>query len=190
MSKRTQIVCLHEGTKGSSIDPVFVNAFLKSYNPEWIRPWGTSKIRLIPYGGKVELRSGFPKELKVALSAGAEITLIVFADIDDVLQTGDELKELYWKTAQEHGVSREDFERTVFIFSKDRIENWIEFIETGNTDENKEGPRIHENSVVRDAARKLSEMCRSGKSNAPLPPSLEWSCRNWHSLVSRMKQNS
>lgn len=188
MSKRTQIVCMHEGKEGRSIDPVFVNAFLKAYNPEWIRPWGTSKVRLVPYGGKTELRAGFSKELKGVISAGSDTTLIVFADIDDELKNGDELKELYWETAQKDGISKEDFEKAVFIFSKDRIENWIQFIQAGMTDEEKEGPRVHDNAIVRESAQKLAQMCLSGKSDNMLPPSLAWSCKNWHSLVTRMRK--
>ena len=62
MSKRTQIVCIHEGKQGASINPVFANSFLKTYNPEWIRPWKTAVVRLVPYGGKSELRDAFPPE--------------------------------------------------------------------------------------------------------------------------------
>ena len=189
MSKRTQIVCIHEGTRGASIDPVFVNSFFKAYNPEWIRPWGTSKIRLVPKGGKTELQAEFPKELKNVLRAGADTTLVVFADIDEKIETGDELRELYWKKAQENDISRDDFDKVVFIFSKDRIENWIQFLQTGNTDESVEGPRINNNSEARDAAQKLAEMCLSGKSTFPFPPSLQWSCKNWHQLLNRMKNN-
>lgn len=188
MRKRTQIVCMHEGKKGASIDPVFVNAFLKAYNPEWLRPWGTSKVRLVPYGGKTELRAGFVKELNAVLTSGSDTTLIVFADIDDELKSGEELKELYWETAQKEGVSKESFEKAVFIFSKDRIENWIQFIQIGTTDENEEGPRVKDNSEVRDSAQKLANMCLSGKPAGILPKSLQWSCSNWHSLVARMKK--
>ena len=187
MSKRTQIVCIHEGTKGSSIDPVFINSFLKAYNPEWIRPWGTSKVRLVPYGGKTELRLAFPRELKNVLAAGADTTLIVFADTDDELEDGDALKSLYWETAHKEGIEKLDFNKAVFIFSKDRIENWIQYIQTGYTDENKEGPRIYDNSQVRDAARKLAEICLAGSSSDELPVSLKWSCKNWHLLIHRMK---
>ena len=189
MSKRTQIICIHEGKQGASIDPVFVNSFLKAYNPEWIRPWGTSKVRLIAKGGKTELRAEFPKELRNVLKAGSDTTLIVFADIDEELQGGDELKALYWGTAQENGISREDFEKVVFIFSKDRIENWVQFLQTGTTDENVEGPRVGNNSTVREAAQKLADMCLGGKPVATLPPSLQWSCGNWHQLVNRMKKD-
>ena len=38
MANRTQIVCLHEGEKGRSIDPVFINALLRDLEPSWIRP--------------------------------------------------------------------------------------------------------------------------------------------------------
>lgn len=188
MRKRTQILCIHEGKQGASIDPVFINSFLKAYNPEWIRPWGTSKVRLVAKGGKTELLAEFPKELRNVLKAGSNTTLIVFADIDEKLQNGDELKKLYWKTAQENGISEEDFGKVVFIFSKDRIENWVQFLQTGLTDEKVEGPRVDNNSKVREAAQKLAEKCLLGKPIDSLPPSLRWSCGNWHQLVNRMKK--
>ena len=187
MSKRTRIVCIHEGKKGASIDPVFANSFLKTYNPEWIRPWKTGVVRLVPYGGKSELRDAFPRELKNCVTAGGNTTLIVLADIDDDLENGEQLKQKYWETAQTAGISKEIFDKAVFIFSKDRIENWIEFLVTGATDENREGQRVKDNVIVRDAARTLAEKCRSGQTSEPFPPSLEWSCRNWQSLVKCMK---
>ena len=187
MSKRTQIVCIHEGKKGASIDPVFANSFLKAYDPEWIHPWKTGVVRLVPYGGKSELRAAFPQELKNCVTGGGNTTLIVLADIDDKLENGDQLKQQYWETAQTAGISKEIFDKAVFIFAKDRIENWIEFLTTGATDENKEGQRVKDNVIVRDAAKTLAEKCRSGQTRDPFPPSLKWSCRNWHSLVKPMQ---
>lgn len=188
MKKRTQIVCIHEGKQGVSIDPVFITAFFKAYNPSWIRPWGTSKIRLVPYGGKTELRAGFSAELKNVLAAGANTTLIVFADIDDEFDDGEELKKLYWEVAQKNKIKKEDFDKVVFIFSKDRIENWIQFIQTGTTDEDKEGPRVYNNSIVKDSANKLADMCLDKKTECKFPKSLKWSCCNWHLLINRMKK--
>mgnify|MGYP007069879440 CR=1 FL=1 len=189
MSKRTQIVCIHEGTRSASIDPVFVNSFLKAYDPEWIRPWGTSKVRLVPCGGKTELLSAFPRELKSVLTMGADTTLVVFADIDDGLETGEDLKKKYWAIARENNIPSDTFEKVVFIFSKDRIENWIQFLQTGFTDENQEGPRVNDNSKVRESAQKLAEMCLSGNNKMTFPPSLSWSCNNWHKLINRMRKN-
>jgi hypothetical protein len=116
MPKRTQIVCIHEGKKGPSIDPVFANAFLKAYDPEWIRPWKTTAARFTGYGGKAELRKAFPKELQSCSTAGGDTTLVVLADVDDDLENGDELKSKYWKEAETAGLSRELFEKVVFIF--------------------------------------------------------------------------
>lgn len=76
---------------------------------------------------------------------------------------------------------------TVFIFAKDRLENWIEFLITGNTDESKEGPRVKHNRAVANAAKKLADICKAGKSVDGMPPSLVWSCRNWRALAERMK---
>ncbi|MDR2095288.1 MAG: hypothetical protein LBP76_07195 [Treponema sp.] len=186
MPKRTQIICIHEGKKGRSIDPVFANAFLKTYNPEWMRPWKTTAARFIGYGGKTELRKAFPNELQSCAAAGGNTTLIVLADVDD-LKNGDELKAEYWEESEAAGLPRELFEKVVFIFPKNRIENWVEFLNTGTTDENQEGPRVKELSTVRDAAKELAKFCRSGHAPGPLPPSLEWSCRNWRALVERMR---
>ncbi|MDR0585427.1 MAG: hypothetical protein LBG57_13925 [Treponema sp.] len=173
MSKRTQIVCIHEGKRGGSIDPIFANAFLKTYNPAWIRPWRTGIVRLVPYGGKTELREAFPKELQSCITAGGNSTLIVLTDIDDDLEDGDQLKKKYRETAQRAGISEDDFEKAVFIFPKDRIENWVEFLSEGKTDENREGPRIKNFSKVRDMARLLADKCKSpGRNSEQFPPSL------------------
>jgi hypothetical protein len=117
---------------------------------------------------------------------GGDTTLVVLADVDE-LKNGDELKSEYWKEAEAAGLSGELFERVVFIFPKDCIENWIEFLNKGATDESQKGPRVKNLSEVRDAARKLAKFCRSGLTPGPLPPSLEWSCHNWRTLVERMR---
>jgi hypothetical protein len=184
MSKRTQIVCIHDG----KTDLVFANSFIKAYDPEWLRPQKTGLVRFVSCGGKSELRNtDFPRELKNCVAAGGNTTLIVLADIDD-MKDGEKLKQQYRTTAENAGISKEIFDKAVFIFAKNRIENWIEFLETGTTDENNEGPRVKENAIVRTAARKLAEKCRShGQSKDMFPPSLEWSCRNWQSLVNRMR---
>ena len=80
------------------------------------------------------------------------------------------------------GDPREHFDRVVFVFAKDRMENWIEFLQTGTTDESKEGPRVKNNRSVADAAKKLSAMCQAGSPVAGMPPSLQWSCRTGECL--------
>jgi len=187
MAKRTQIVCIHEG-KRNSVDAIFANAFLKEYKPDWIRPFATGKVRFEGCGSKSELMQRFPQELKKCNDAGGDTTLIVLADIDEKLRTGEELKEKYWETAQKNGITREMFEKAVFIFPKDRIENWIQYLSTGTTDEKVEGPRVKNNSEAKDMAQLLAKRCRQSKQNTEnFPPSLEWSCRNWKALVERMK---
>ena len=71
--------------------------------------------------------------------------------------------------------------------SKDRLENWIEYLQTGSTDEFQEGPRVKHNRTVADAAKKLANLCKAGKPLDGLPPSLQWSCKNWTALVKRMR---
>ena len=129
-----------------------------------------------------------PAELRSCLSAGGDTTLMAWADCDDDFTDGEALKTEFWRAAQQRGVGKQDFERVVFIFAKDRLENWIEFLETGKTDESKEGPRVKHNRAVADAARTLADFCKTGKPVDGMPPSLQWSCKNWRALVERMKR--
>ena len=186
MAKRTQIVCLHEGEKGRSIDPVFINALLKSLKPAWIRPWGSNIVRTVGCDGRKRLIERTPTELRAVLSMGGNTTLMVWADVDDDVETPMDLREIFWTQAREEGISQEEFEQIVFAFAKDRLENWIQYLTTDATDESKEGPRLRYNREVRDAARKLAERCRRQQFEPPLPPSLQWSCDNWKALVVRM----
>lgn len=186
MANRTQIVCLHEGQKGRSIDPVFINRLIRSLNPAWIRQDGSNKIRLIPKGGRKTLIEEMPNELRACLSQGGHTTLMVWADLDDDMPNGDALKEEFQKTAQTDGITRQQFDQVVFVFAKDRLENWIQYLNDGFTDENEEGPRIKHNKTVAEAAKKLAQRCQQMQADPPLPPSLEWSCRNWRVLVTRM----
>ncbi len=188
MASRTRIVCLCEGSKGQSIDEVFINKLVKCLDPKWLRPWGGSNtIRPVPCGGRAAVISKMPTELRSCLRAGSDITLMVWADLDDDRDDGDALKADFWKEAQKNGISKDDFERIVFIFAKDRLENWIEFLLTGATDESKEGPRVKHNRAVADAAKKLADMCLKGSQGEGMPPSLQWSCKNWRSLVQMFK---
>lgn len=187
MANRTQIVCLHEGEKGRSIDPVFINRLIRTLKPDWIRPFkGSNLLRPVDCGGRKQLIGRMPRELKACLSTGGQTTLMVWADLDDDMSDGDQLREEFWKAAQSEGITREQFESVVFIFAKDRLENWIQYLNDGATNEDVEGPRVTHNRTVADAATKLARRCRQMQANPPLPPSLEWSCGNWHRLVERM----
>lgn len=187
LASRTRIVCLCEGRKGESIDEVFINWLVKSLQPEWLRPWpGSNVIRLDPCGGRKELVEKLPAELERCLGAGGHTTLMVWADCDDDCSDPEALKALFWNEAQRQAITRDQFERVVFIFAKDRIENWIEFLVTGNTDESKEGPRVKHNRQAAEAAKKLAMICREGKPVKNMPPSLQWSCKNWQALRNRL----
>lgn len=187
MASRTQIVCLCEGTKGASIDEVFINKLIKCLNPKWLRPSGSNTIRLVPCGGRAALIAKMPAELRNCLEAGADTTLMVWSDLDDDRDNGDALKVDFWREAQRNGISNDDFDRVVFIFAKDRLENWIEFLGTGTTNESNEGPRVKHNRIVADAAKKLAGFCEAGRPVEDMPPSLRWSCKNWRTLAERMK---
>jgi hypothetical protein len=188
VANRTQIVCLHEGSAGRSVDPVFINRLLRSLQPSWIRPWGGSNIvRLVPCGGRKALIEAFPRRLQEVLDAGGNTTLMVWADLDNDMADGDQLKDKFWMQALQHGIVRLDFDQVVFVFAKDRIENWVQFLMTGSTDELQEGPRVKDDKQVADAARRLAEHCLNGAPIPNIPPSLQWSCRNWRALADRTR---
>lgn len=188
MASRTQIVCLCEGRKGESIDEVFINRLIKSLAPDWVRPWtGSNVVRIVSCGGRKAIIEKMPTELQSCLGAGGNTTLMVWADCDDDCADGDALKAKFRKQADRQKITKEQFDRVVFVFAKDRLENWIEFLQTGATDESKEGPRVKHNRTVADAAKKLADFCRAGRPVDGMPPSLQWSCRNWRALSERMK---
>lgn len=189
MPSRTQIICLHEGKEGRSIDPIFIRTLLKALDPAWIRPWqGNNIIRTNACGGRSDLISKMPSELRACLEMGGDTTLMVWADLDHDVENGEELKARFWTAAEQDGITREQFDQVVFVFAKDRIENWIEFLLTGTTDELREGPRQKHDKSVADAAKTLAKRCLGRENGPPIPPSLEWSCQNWRNLVETMKR--
>ena len=187
MASRTQIVCLHEGKKGRSIDPVFINVLIKALKPAWLRKEGSNAVRMIPCEGRKNLISVMPRELHACLCRGADTTLMVWADLDHDMENGDQLRHVFWQEAQGAGITEEEFNQIVFAFAKDRLENWVEFLNTGSTDEMNEGPRVKNDREVANAARALAARCQSG-SGPSLPTSLSWSCENWRTLAKRMKR--
>jgi len=189
---KTKIVCLCEGKKGGSIDEIFINRLMKALKPAWIRKddskqGGSNFARIESCGGRNALLKKMPLELQHCLKQGGHTTLMVWADCDHDCTNGEALRITFWKEAELQGITKEQFDRVVFIFAKDRLENWIEFLKTGKTDETQEGPRVKYGREVADAARKLADSCIAGKPVADMPPSLQWSCKNWRVLVERMK---
>ncbi|HXR08180.1 MAG TPA: hypothetical protein VN765_12670 [Candidatus Acidoferrum sp.] len=128
-----------------------------------------------------------PVEFRLCLQMGGNTTLMVWADLDDDMDDGEQLRAKFWGVAQQDGITREQFEQVVFVFAKDRLENWIEFLLTGTTDESREGPRQKHDKLVADAAKTLAARCLGRELGAQNPPSLEWSCQNWRKLVERIK---
>ncbi|HSV74744.1 MAG TPA: hypothetical protein VLH79_13370, partial [Chthonomonadales bacterium] len=186
MPSRTQIVCLHEGVAGRSIDPVFINTLVKALSPAWLRPWpGSNALRLVACGERPRLIRRMPDEVRACLATGSQTALAVWADLDDDMPDGETLRREFWAEAEARGISRKEFERVVFVFAKDRLENWVQFLNEGHTDESREGPRVRHPREAADAARRLAQMCGEGR-QAGLPPSLAWSCRNWIALRERM----
>lgn len=188
MASRTQIVCLHEGERGRSIDPIFIRTLLKALNPRWIRQWkGSNMIRPIDCGGRSSLIARMPEELRTCLEMGAETTLMVWADLDHDMEDGSDLRQKFQKEARQNGIADDDFDKVVFVFAKDRLENWIEFLLTGATDETQEGPRVKDGKRVAEAAKMLAQRCTGQLQGSQLPPSLNWSCENWRRLIKRMR---
>ncbi len=187
MASRTQIVCLCEGEKGASIDVVFINKLIRTINPSWLRRDGANYVRMEPRGGRKVVIADMPNQLRLCLNAGGDTTLMVWADCDHDCADGEVLKAKFWEEAERQGIAREQFDRVVFVFAKDRLENWIEFLRTGTTDESNEGPRVKNNRAVADAAKKLAAMCQAGSPVEGMPPSLQWSCKNWRAFAARMR---
>jgi len=127
-----------------------------------------------------------PGELRSCLRAGGKTTLMVWADCDHDCPAPDDLRALFWAEAQQQGISQAEFDTVVFALARDRIENWIEFLQTGATDESKEGPRLKHTRPAADAAKKLARFCSGGEPATNLPDSLQWSCANWRELAKRM----
>lgn len=161
---------------------------MRNLKPTWIRPWGGSNIvRLEACGGRSHLIEAVPDNLRKILEAGGSTTLMVWADLDHDMPNGETLKNEFWIKAEQKGITRQDFDQIVFVFPKDRIENWIQFLNTGITNESEEGPRLRHDRLAADAAVLLANHCLRGAPIQNIPPSLEWSCRNWRSLVARMR---
>jgi hypothetical protein len=176
-----------EGVR-DSIDSVFINKLMNTLRPSWLRPWkGSNVIRINSCGGRRGLIEKLPAELRSCLQAGGATTLMVWADCDDDCADGEALKEKFWQEAQRQDIRKTDFDLVVFIFAKDRLENWIEYLQVGQTDESKEGPRIIHNRIVAEAASALAKRCQGGKPDGAFPQSLQWSCKNWRALTARMK---
>ena len=189
MPRRTQIVCLHEGVAGRSIDPVFYLRLVQVLDPKWVRPWtGRNAVRMVNGNGRKDLMAQTPGQIQACRATGGLTTLVVCADLDDDMPDGETLRKEFWITCNAAGISRADFETVVFIFAKDRLENWIEFLLTGSTDEGREGPRVADLERVALAAQALGQRCNAAGAGPPMPPSLEWSCANWRALVERMKE--
>ncbi len=128
-----------------------------------------------------------PAELRICLARGGRTSLLVLADCDHDCAHPDALKNSFWNEAEHQGISRQEFELVTFAFAKDRLENWIEFLLSGKTDEQVEGARTTHDRQASDAAHKLAEFCRLGLSVDMMPPSLQWSSKNWRSIVARLK---
>lgn len=182
-------MCLCEGAQGASIDPVFIHTLMRTLKPAWVRSQGSNVVRLQPCGSRSEVIKRAPDELNKCLNAGGYTTLMVWADCDHDCADGDALKRAFWHEAKRSGITQEHFDRIVFVFAKDRLENWIQFLNAGQTNEAEEGPRVRYGKEAADAAKKLADLCKAGKPVEGMPSSLQWSCKNWRALVERMKSS-
>jgi hypothetical protein len=186
-SSRTELLCICEGTNAKgSVDHVFVRQLLKKLSPSWVRTTeGRKAPRVIPAGGRNEVINQLYHEMTLMTGRGASFTLMVWADLDHDQPDPDRFASQIREGAKGHGIPEDAFDNVVFVFAKDRLENWIEYLLTGKTDEGIEGPRV-EPVVAAEAARKLADLCERGAPVDALPPSLKWSCDNWHALKRRL----
>lgn len=187
MASRTRLLCLHEGENGRSIDPIFIREVIKELGPKWVRPWdGNNIIRTVDKGGRTELIGALPQEIRTAREVGSSLTIMVWADLDHDMADGEALKDRFWKTCQEGGVRRSEFDQVVFVFAKDRLENWIQYLNLGTTDESLEGPRVKYPKEAATAARTLARICKENRATSDLPKSLVWSCGNWRRALAEL----
>ena len=75
-------------------------------------------MRPVDCGGRKELIEKMPSQLRACLNAGADTTLVVWADVDDDKENCDQLKDEFWKAAQAAGISEGDFSASDFRFRK------------------------------------------------------------------------
>jgi len=111
---------------------------------------------------------------------------MVWADLDHDKENGESFKREFWNRANDEGIGKTDFDQVVFAFAKDRLENWIEYLNEGVTDEHREGKRVKHGREAKVAALKLVEFCHQNKRIDDMPASLKWSCKEWRILVERM----
>jgi len=198
MASKTQIVCLHEGEKrdggdekGGGIDQVFINRIIRTLKPAWIKA-RTNRVRCIPCGGRSEVIKKMPKELKTCIRYGGHTTLMVWADLDADMKAGNDLRMKFWKTAQTAGITEEQFDTVVFIFPKYHIENLYEFLLEGKTNEkfkaSKDSNKNKRKNRAKAAVKELAKRCSKTQADPPLPPSLEWSCKNWREISQTNEQ--
>lgn len=186
----THIVCLCEGERGRSTDPIFILELIKKIDPSWIRPQSSNFVTIEACGNRQSVIERLPQELEKCRKRGGDTTLMAWADCDHDCEEPKDLVRRFWDHAKSQGVTEEQFGSVVLIFAKDRLENWIEFLLTGVTDEGVEGVKKSKNKSGREAtaaARKLAEHCRLNNPIPNMPPSLAWSCVNWRRLCDRMK---
>lgn len=185
---RTRVLCLHEGESGRSVDPVFIRNTLEDLVSSWARPWnGQNTLRTQAKGSRSSLIAELPKEIKSLRGLGSSLTILVWADVDDKMPDCDTLKRQFESRCKADGVTKEEFDAVIFVFAKDRLENWIEYLIEGKTDESIEGLKVGKYSKdtqrAKEAAQKLAKACKFNEPLVNCPPSLEWSCRNWHALT-------
>ena len=113
-----------------------------------------------------------------AVRARPGTALVVLIDADrDSVETIRRLLDDRLKQEQMNALSSED---RVFIASpKWRIENWIEYLKTGKTDEKSQGPRLDDEGSARTLALDLHRKCLVKSPLLNVPPSLGKACEEW-----------
>jgi hypothetical protein len=176
MAKRVEIVFLHEDTQHQSFGTAFLNKITR-----------VRRIEPVRMGRRSMLVNDFPRQLKAVRSRGGKAALVVLIDADhDSVQEIREVLDRRLKEADMPTISPED---PIFIaIPKWRIENWIEYLRTGDTDEAAQGARLIDEASARPLAAKLHETCLNGPPLASPPPSLEQACTEWQRFRAKFLQ--
>lgn len=164
---RVEIVFLHEDTQHQSFGTAFLNQIKTMRRIEPVRK-----------GSRALLVQDFPRQVKAVRSRGGAAALVVLIDADR--DSVDKVWNILNDRLKQEGMSVISSSDLIFIASpKWRIENWIEYLRTGATNEELQGPRLEDEGSAREDAGSLYQMCVTRALPPNPPPSLKAACEQW-----------
>lgn len=174
MGRRVQIVFLCEDSQHQSFGLAFLGELTGIRNIETVRA-----------GSRANVINRFPKELKALRSrSGSALVVMIDADKDSV----SDVRQIIDQKLAQTGEPPVRVKDLVFVASpKWRIENWIQYLREGHTDESKQGPRLDKENSCREDAKRLFESCIGNVALLQAPESLESACAEWKPFRNRIK---